>query len=221
MVKLGFKKSYSTYPCEDVDESDHADLTTWTDETGENEDDWYYDNTYYNSYYDEEGYYYYDWSERDNPCSKSYYNNVSVTRNVISSDIGIVAKSSPATKTINVYTTDIVTTKPMEGVEVKFYNYQQQLLGSVTTNSDGMASITLKKKPWVLVAEKNEQRSYLKLTDGASLSLSMFDVAGEAVQRELKGFIYGERGVWRPGDSLYLMFILEDKEKKHCLQTIL
>ena len=29
----------------------------------------------------------------------------------------------------------------------------------------------------------------------------------------VKGFIYGERGVWRPGDELYLSLILEDKLK--------
>jgi len=28
----------------------------------------------------------------------------------------------------------------------------------------------------------------------------------------VKGFIYGERGVWRPGDSLFLNFIMEDKQ---------
>ena len=27
----------------------------------------------------------------------------------------------------------------------------------------------------------------------------------------VKGFIYGERGVWRPGDEIYLSLILEDK----------
>src|SRR5690606_14199141 len=39
------------------------------------------------------------------------------------------------------------------------------------------------------------------------------DVSGEHVQKGLKGFLYGERGVWRPGDTLHLSFILEDKAK--------
>ena len=30
-------------------------------------------------------------------------------------------------------------------------------------------------------------------------------------QDGIKGYIYGDRGVWRPGDSLFLSFILEDK----------
>jgi uncharacterized protein YfaS (alpha-2-macroglobulin family) len=42
---------------------------------------------------------------------------------------------------------------------------------------------------------------------------SRFNVGGEEVQNGLKGFIYGERGVWRPGDSIFTTFILEDKQK--------
>src|SRR5690606_26519254 len=40
---------------------------------------------------------------------------------------------------------------------------------------------------------------------------SSFDVSGSEVQKGLKGFLYGERGVWRPGDSLHLTFILKDE----------
>jgi len=39
-------------------------------------------------------------------------------------------------------------------------------------------------------------------------------VAGETLQKGLKGYIYGERGVWRPGDNLYLSFILNDAANK-------
>jgi uncharacterized protein YfaS (alpha-2-macroglobulin family) len=44
---------------------------------------------------------------------------------------------------------------------------------------------------------------------------AIFDVGGSEVQRGLKGMIYGERGVWRPGDSLHIAFILEDKGKPY------
>jgi uncharacterized protein YfaS (alpha-2-macroglobulin family) len=212
-VRLSFKKSYSTYPCTDTTASDDKDmeLTTWNN-ANDDEEGWYYENNYYNYYYDEDGYYYYDWNERDNPCSPSYYNNTAITNNVLASDLGIIVKGG-SDKSMNVYVTDIVSTKPMDNVTVEFYDYQQQLLGNAITNSDGMAEVKLKKKPFVLVAKKDKQRGYVKLVEGASMSLSMFDVGGESVKKGIKGFIYGERGVWRPGDSLYLTFILEDKEK--------
>src|SRR5690606_23459217 len=62
--------------------------------------------------------------------------------------------------------------------------------------------------------KKGLQRGYLKLDDGSSLPLSRFDVGGGETQEGLKGYIYGERGVWRPGDSVFLSFILEDKTGK-------
>jgi uncharacterized protein YfaS (alpha-2-macroglobulin family) len=46
------------------------------------------------------------------------------------------------------------------------------------------------------------------------LPLSRFDVSGAEVRNGIKGFIFGERGVWRPGDSLFLSCIIEDKENK-------
>ncbi len=64
------------------------------------------------------------------------------------------------------------------------------------------------------MAKKDTERGYLKLDDGSSLPLGRFDVKGEEVQQGMKGFLYGERGVWRPGDSLFLTFMLEDKEGK-------
>ena len=39
-------------------------------------------------------------------------------------------------------------------------------------------------------------------------------MGGKDIQKGLKGFIYGERGVWRPGDTLHISFILEDREKR-------
>jgi hypothetical protein len=210
-VKLSFKKEFSTYKCEGEEQEDDIDLVSWNDEN-DREDGWYFDNYYYDDYYDEEGYYYYDWDERDNPCNKSYYNRKSIVRNVLASDLGIISKTG-TNGNYNLYVTDLVTTKPLSGVKLDFYDYQQQLLGSTSTNGDGMAEIKLKRRPFVVIAKKDNQRGYLKMVEGSALSLSMFDVSGETVQKGLKGFIYGERGVWRPGDSLYLTFILEDKEK--------
>jgi uncharacterized protein YfaS (alpha-2-macroglobulin family) len=44
--------------------------------------------------------------------------------------------------------------------------------------------------------------------------MSHFDISGEEVQKGLKGMIYGERGVWRPGDTLFLAFILDDTQNE-------
>ncbi|RYE12596.1 MAG: hypothetical protein EOP51_31275, partial [Sphingobacteriales bacterium] len=109
--------------------------------------------------------------------------------------------------------TNILTAQPMPGVELQLLDYQKQELIKITSDADGLAKFDLKRKPYLLLAKFNNERGYLKLDDGSSLPLTRFDVSGEPVQSGLKGFIYGERGVWRPGDPIYLTFILEDKLK--------
>ena len=52
------------------------------------------------------------------------------------------------------------------------------------------------------------------MVDGEEQSVSRFDVEGKDIQKGLKGFVYGERGVWRPGDTLHISFMLEDREKR-------
>ncbi|MCX6247176.1 MAG: MG2 domain-containing protein [Bacteroidetes bacterium] len=210
-VKLSFKKSYSTYPCEDkgIGNTD-TDLTTWADLAKEDTKSWSYYSSYDDDYYDGEGYYDYNWKERNNPCNSSYYNGKSISRNVLASDIGLIAKTG-SDRNLYIFVTDLLTTRPIADVPVKVYDFQQQLLGTITTDREGKGVVKLTRKPSVLFAKKDKQVGFLRLADGSSLSLSMFDVGGETVSEGLKGFIYGDRGVWRPGDSLYIMFVLEDK----------
>ena len=208
-VKLSFKKSYSTYFCEG-EESGEEDLQQIDEVEEENYESEY---GYYDSYDD---YYYgedYDWEERDNPCHSSYYTSSrTVRRNILASDLGLLAKKGSDGNTI-IFVTDLKTTQPLSGVQLEVFDFQQQVIGSASTDTDGKAIIQTKEKPFALVAKNGAQRGYLTLNDGGSLSLSNFDVSGEVVRKGLKGFLYGERGVWRPGDSLYLSFILEDKNK--------
>ena len=109
--------------------------------------------------------------------------------------------------------TDLRSTKPQPNVEVEIYNFQQQLVGTAFTDEDGFANIDLKRKPYLLIAKQDRQRGYLRLDDGSALSMSMFDIGGQKNKKGVKGFIYGERGVWRPGDSLFVSFILQDANK--------
>jgi uncharacterized protein YfaS (alpha-2-macroglobulin family) len=90
-------------------------------------------------------------------------------------------------------------------------NFQNRLMVQGTTDGQGFAELTVAQTPFYLIAEKGGERGYLKLNKGSALATSHFDVGGERVQRGVKGIIYGERGVWRPGDKLHLTFVLQDK----------
>jgi len=208
-VRISFKKSYLAYVCEGGEETSTTEGTfeQWDGDEDEGEE------SYWDSYDD---YYYYDdyeWSERENPCHSSYYTgNRNIKRNVLASDLGLLAKRGGDDNTL-VVVNDLKTTLPLSGVEVELYDYQQQVIATAKTDNDGKAILQSSKKPFAIVAKNGVQRGFLKVQGGESLSLSNFNVSGEYVQNGLKGFLYGERGVWRPGDSLYISFILEDKNK--------
>jgi alpha-2-macroglobulin len=209
-IMISFKKQYSTYHCNDStnNNSGYQNLQKLNDDIDEN--DWdYYGSYYYDGNEDGESY---DYDQRENPCHSSYYFYKTITRNVLASDMGMIAKRGTDGSMCFVVT-NLITAKPLSNIPIDIYDFQQQLMRTVKTNAEGMCEVKLTKKPFLLIAKNGSQRGYLKLNDGASLSLSAFDVSGEQVQKGMKGFIYGERGVWRPGDSLFINFILEDKQK--------
>ncbi|MCO4293778.1 MG2 domain-containing protein [Solitalea sp. MAHUQ-68] len=206
-ITIGFRREYSLFNCEqDSTENIEEEREYYGDKIDEDDDFW----RRYDSYYP----YGYHWDERQDPCKLSYYNKERwAVRNVIASNMGIIAKRGNDNSML-VAITDLLTTKPIENAEVQLLDYQRQVLGKAKTDGDGLATLNLPKQPFLLVAKKGEERGYLKLDDGSSLPVSKFNLGGDEVQKGIKGFIYGERGVWRPGDSIFVSFILEDKENK-------
>jgi uncharacterized protein YfaS (alpha-2-macroglobulin family) len=204
-VAIGFRKSYSLYPCEDTSSEDSNNMLDIDPDVWGDQDRYYYSDY---SYYDDE-----DYGDWEDPCKKSYYNSRRmIVRNILASNLGIVTKRG-SEGTLFTAVTDLLSTAPLAGVSLEIYDYQQYLLASGKTGSDGTTNIKLKGKPFLLVAKYGKQRGYLHLDNGSSLSLSRFDTGGKEYHKGMKGFIFGERDVWRPGDSIYLNFILEDKLK--------
>lgn len=206
-VAIGFRKRYSLYRCgtEDNREEDREEGAML--KMHKNWDSPNYGTSYWVSYEDD-----YEYEDLSNPCSRYYYRpNKAIKRNILASDLGVLAKQGDNGRLFVV--NNLQTTKPLKGVELEFYDFHQQLIGTAKTNAEGMAMPELPKKPFFLIAKQGKQRGYLRLDDGSALSMSRFDVAGQTYHKGLKGYLYGERGVWRPGDALFLNFILEDKDK--------
>lgn len=210
-VGLSFKRSQVTLSCAESEETGNTNglQGVETDDWSDPAEEFSYWDSYEEYYYDED----YDWEQRNNPCHSSYYRgDKSIKKNVLASDLGLLAKRGGDGNTV-IFVNDLKTTKPLVNVNIELYNYQQQVIGTASTDNEGRAVIASKEVPFVLVAKNGSQRGYLKLQDGESISLSNFDIGGEQINKGLKGFLYGERGVWRPGDSLFMTFILEDKLK--------
>lgn len=166
---------------------------------------------YYDGYYPED----YNYEERENPCSSSYYISSNTTRKklIYHSDIGLIAKKNAEGNGV-IIATDLIDAKPIKNIDIFLYDYQNILLEKGKTDEDGMYKISNNYRVFMAIAKTENQSSYLKLDDIAAQNTTYFDVSGNEITKGIKSFIYGERGVWRPGDSLHLTFILEDKLNK-------
>lgn len=221
-LELSFKKDYITYDCaETASEAENIE------ETNEEGDEYYYEeDSYYaddssededireERYWDNEIYrwrnYTYNWEQQDNPCHPAYYNEERVvTANILGSDLGLIVKKG-SNRSYHFFTTNLISAKPEGGVKIKIFNYQQQLIETVTTESDGSTLYDSAKNAAFAVAQKGNNFAYIKLEDGNALSMSNFDISGKELQKGLKGYTYTERGVYRPGDSIHLTFVLND-----------
>ena len=225
-VILSFRQEYSAYPCggsenkemQFADNKSSDNLTKVSGETLSEDDEAVWDTP--------ETYYYYNgsvpmdwsqyrWTERDNPCHPSYYMNSDriAACNIFASNLGMIVKRNSLNK-LWIAVNNILDTKPVAKAQVTIYNFQLQPIGKGETNGEGLVEITPKGVPFIAVAEADKQKAYVRVVDGEEQSVSRFDVEGKDIQKGLKGFVYGERGVWRPGDTLHISFMLEDREKR-------
>lgn len=210
-VRLAFKMEYTACPTASIavgesdDEEDGVVTSIMGGYRGIYWDD--SDNEYWWDESDD-----YNWDNRENPCSKEYYNAEHFSkRNVFVSDLGLTAKRG-RDGSLFLAVTDLHSAQPVSGIDIELLSFQLQPIAKTRTEGDGTVMVEgLRETPFLAVATGNGRRGYLRMADGNALSLSRFDVAGVESQRGLKGYIYGERGVWRPGDSLFLNFVLEDK----------
>lgn len=209
-VELRIDRSNSVFECEGERPPEPVSAAP---ENHEGED--YYSReqlpAWYQQYYQSGGYY--NYSERNNPCHDAYYyygNNHTATRTFMVSDIGLLAKRG-SDNLLQVIATGLNDAAPLPAATIKVFNFQQQLIGEGKTDSYGMVDIATDGTPFYLLAEHQKARGYLRLPRNEALPTNQFDVSGEHVKAGLKGFIYGERDVWRPGDDIHLTFILQDR----------
>ena len=206
-VEISFSKDYSNYTCDG--EENNTPIIYGKKEIDTREYDVANSYSYYDDYYyDEEDDY--NWSERKDPCKASYYRDTKISTNILASNIGVIVKKGNNDKTF-VAVTDIITAQPIGGAKVELINLQKQVITSGTSNAEGIAEFEEVKGAYFAAVSNANNTTYVKLNDGNALSMSKFDVSGAKLQKGIKGYIYGERGVWRPGDQLFLTFVLNDK----------
>ncbi len=213
-VKLSMRKSYSLTGCElTPEEKRYEELLQQSLE--QNSTYWDDEENYYD---DDESFIYYSagfrWEDRDDPCKEAFYSpDKNVSRNILASNLGLIAKMGED-GILHVIVNDLITALPVSETTLEVYDYQMQQIITGSTKEDGTLSLLCNRKPFLIIARKDKDRNYLKINDGSVLSMSSFDVSGTTTEKGIKAFIYGERDVWRPGDSIFLSVFIKDMNKE-------
>ena len=212
-VRIGFRPGYlaSGLPLnEKIEWNDYEKgLSDEIPKTG------YYSNNSESSimsmYYGPRGYYRgYSWDNKNNMDYPEYYNsNRFVSKNIIASSVGIIAKKTKSDSYVFLLN-DLNTTAPLSGKTIRLFNYQQQITQEATTDANGIAILENVEDAFVAIAYTDASNGFIKLDNNTNLSSANFEVGGTVSKEGFKGMFYGERGVWRPGDSLFMNFILQD-----------
>ena len=209
-VRIGFRQEYAINTCEDQLETDNKwkNHSYFRDEEGNQKsilDNFYGGISNYNEF---------NWDNRENPCFPEFYHSSRfVSGNLLVSNFGITAKKGHNNE-IWVSISDLITTEPLGNVNIEIYDDLNELIARKKTLKDGIATLSLKEKnPAVIVAYDGKNKGYLRLREEDALNLSRFDISGEQLKDELRGFIYAERNIWRPGDSMFFNFMLQDKKE--------
>jgi uncharacterized protein YfaS (alpha-2-macroglobulin family) len=130
------------------------------------------------------------------------------------SDIGLIAKQG--SDEIFVAARSIANAQPLSGVTVSFYTSNNQMVHKVTTGGDGVAFFRdIKKsipgfKISMITARKGNDYNVM-LFNRSNVDVTRFDVGGKHTSGlDYDAFIYGDRNLYRPGDSVYCNILLRD-----------
>ncbi|MDZ7723053.1 MAG: MG2 domain-containing protein [candidate division KSB1 bacterium] len=150
-------------------------------------------------YYPDTGYY-------DNPDRYGYYReNGTRLKVLISSNIGLSLKK--ADDGLHLYAAELSDAKPVSGLTLTLYTYQNKALQTRQTDKDGHAHFTA-DDGYYIKGVNDQGIAVIKLNQ-SGWETSTFDVSGVSRGQDgINPFIYTDRGVYRPGDTIHLSAIL-------------
>ncbi len=138
------------------------------------------------------------------------------TQWVIVSDIGISAFKGIDGLTL--FTRSLDSAKPVSGITLQLIARNNDILGEIVTNSDGKARFAPgllrglggAQPSHIIARSRNGDLNLLRL-DGAALDLSERGVSGApALVGALDAFLYTERGIYRPGETVRVSGLLRN-----------
>ncbi|AJQ97028.1 Ig-like domain-containing protein [Gynuella sunshinyii] len=132
----------------------------------------------------------------------------------LSSDIGLIARRTD--DYIYTWAMSLSDALPMAGVTVELVDYWNQTVTKGVTDSAGFVRLRNSdpRNTHLIMATRGSDMSFLDMKTQAE-NFNGFDASGVYSTHDaslLQAYLYGERGVYRPGDVMHLVGVVRDQE---------
>ena len=142
-----------------------------------------------------------------------------ITQWLLVSDLGLMTLSGA--DGLHVYVNSLESAKPVRKVKLRLIAHNNSVLAEVESGRGGIGSFAKAlmrgkggDRPAAIVAETAKgDYAFLKLT-GPALDLSERGASGRADSGPLDAFLFTERGIYRPGEPVFVGALLRDAKAK-------
>lgn len=149
----------------------------------------------------------------DESGKERYGERFSDSMKVQVSDLALIAKREQ--NSVFSWALDAVSLKPVENVEIKLLSQKNVEMGRCRTNRQGTCRIEYaairEREPYLLIAQ-NKNNMTVILFQESEIDLEPFSVGGRPLEdTNLIGYIYTERDLYRPGETLHIAAIVRQR----------
>jgi uncharacterized protein YfaS (alpha-2-macroglobulin family) len=121
-------------------------------------------------------------------------------------DLGVIAKQNASGEAV-VFLNSLRTARPVGGATVRFISTNNQLMGTATTNGQGVARydsvMGSRLRLGMITATQGADFTFLSLPK-SRVETSRFEVGGlTSNAAHYQAFLYGDRDLYRPGDTIH------------------
>lgn len=134
------------------------------------------------------------------------------------SDIGLIVKQG--LDDVWVFANSIYDATPVKNAEITLISANNQEMHTMVTDANGVAHVSGMKekapgfKLAMVTASKDDDFNYLAVND-SQVETSRFEVEGvRSNSTGMQAFIYGERDIYRPGETLHFVSVLRSENWK-------
>jgi uncharacterized protein YfaS (alpha-2-macroglobulin family) len=135
---------------------------------------------------------------------------------VVATDLALT--SLTGTDGLHVFARSLATAQPVPNAIIRLISTGQDVLGQVLTDANGEADIpapllagTRANAPATILAYDPRGDFAFQNLGGPAFDLSDRGVSGRAAPRDFQAFMYTERGIYRPGETINLVSLLRDR----------